>query len=72
MSFYSARSFQDKVETCRSLARHTTDERTLRVLQSLIEEYMAAAAIERDRAVITHAEVMIHNVGSVMSPKPAI
>jgi hypothetical protein len=40
MAFHDARSFHDKVETCRSLARHTANA-TLRVLQLLIEEYSA-------------------------------
>ena len=69
MAFHTAHSFQDKVETCRSLARHTTDERTLRVLQALILEYVAAAGIERDRAT-ANAEMI--NSDSVTSPRPAI
>lgn len=44
MAFCNARSYRDKVETCHSLARHTTDAKTLRALQSLIEEYSIAAA----------------------------
>ena len=47
MAFYNAVSFEDKAETCRSLARHTTDERTLRVLHSLIAEYTAQASTSK-------------------------
>ena len=50
MAFYNACSFQDKVETCRSLALHTTDAKTLRVLQSLIDEYSAKAVEQASAA----------------------
>lgn len=36
MSFHVPDSFRNKAETCRSLARHITDERTLRVLAEII------------------------------------
>jgi hypothetical protein len=34
----SATPFRNKAETCRSLARHITDEGTLRVLREMIRE----------------------------------
>jgi hypothetical protein len=39
----SAVDFRNKAQTCRSLMRHVTDERTLRVLGEMIAENLAKA-----------------------------
>jgi len=39
----SAITFRNKAETCRSLMRHVSDERTLRVLGAMIAENLAKA-----------------------------
>jgi hypothetical protein len=43
MAYLDAKSFRNKAETCRSLARHITDERALRALRDLIAENTAKA-----------------------------
>jgi hypothetical protein len=44
----AASKFRNKAETCRSLMRHVSDERTLRVLANMIAENLAKAQeIER-------------------------
>jgi hypothetical protein len=50
----SAIEFRNKAQTCRSLMRHVTDERTLRVLGQMIAENLAKAQ-EMERLVIHHA-----------------
>jgi hypothetical protein len=47
----SAIDFRNKAQTCRSLMRHVTDERTLRVLGEMIAENLAKAQ-EVERLVI--------------------
>jgi hypothetical protein len=39
----SSSAFRNKAETCRSLMRHVTDERALRVLGEMIAENLAKA-----------------------------
>jgi hypothetical protein len=55
MADLDANSFRNKADTCRSLARHVTDERALRVLRELIIEYTTKAE-ELDQAVSRTAE----------------
>jgi hypothetical protein len=43
MASSEATTFRDKAETCRSLARHLTNERTLGMLKALIAEYSSKA-----------------------------
>jgi hypothetical protein len=43
LSMASAITFRNKAETCRSLMRHISDERTLRVLGAMIAENLAKA-----------------------------
>jgi hypothetical protein len=38
-----ASTFRNKAETCRSLMRHVSDERTIRVLAKMIAENLAKA-----------------------------
>jgi hypothetical protein len=48
MANSDAKSFRNKAETCRSLARHVTDERALRVLRELmLENTTKAEELER-------------------------
>jgi hypothetical protein len=49
MAQSDANSLRNKADTCRSLARHVTDERALRVLRELIVEYTTKAE-ELDQA----------------------
>jgi hypothetical protein len=55
MAHPDADSLRNKADTCRSLARHVTDERALRVLRQLIIEYTTKAE-ELDQAVSSGAE----------------
>jgi hypothetical protein len=50
----SAIDFRNKAQTCRSLMRHVTDERTLRVLGEMIAENLAKAQ-EVERLVVHNA-----------------
>ena len=43
MASASASAFLNKAQTCRSLMRHVTDERALRVLAEMIAENLAKA-----------------------------
>ncbi len=52
---YHANSFNDKIETCRSLARFTTNAAALRVLQLLIEEYSAKAEAHKSNLLVPTA-----------------
>jgi hypothetical protein len=49
MAQLDANTLRNKAETCRSLARHVTDERALRALRELIVEYTTKAE-ELDQA----------------------
>jgi hypothetical protein len=48
----SATAFLNKAQTCRSLMRHVTDERALRVLAEMIAENLAKA--HEVEALVTH------------------
>jgi hypothetical protein len=43
MEYRDAQSFRNRAETCRSLARHVTDERALRVLNEMVRENITKA-----------------------------
>jgi hypothetical protein len=58
MSFRAPESFRSKAETCRSLARHVTDERTLRVLAEIIA---ASTAKAEELEKVSH-----HDVGPLL------
>ena len=59
MSFRAPESFRSKAETCRSLARHVTNERTLRVLREIIAENTAKV---EELEKLSH-----HDVGPLLS-----
>jgi hypothetical protein len=64
MAYLDAKSFRNKAETCRSLARHITDERELRALRDLIAENTAKAEeLERLGADLFQQAVLIGNAG---------
>jgi hypothetical protein len=54
----SSSAFRNKAETCRSLMRHVTDERALRVLAEMIAENLAKA--QAMEALAIHEAPPIH------------
>jgi hypothetical protein len=58
MSFRAPESFRNKAETCRSLARHVTDECMLRVLAEII----AASTVKAERL----EKISLHDVGPLL------
>jgi hypothetical protein len=61
MAQLDANALRNKAETCRSLSRHVTDERALRVLRELIVEYTTKAE-ELDQA-FSRGAAEAHSVG---------
>jgi len=57
MAISEAKSFRDKAETCRSLARYVTDERTLSVLHEMAAE-LSIKAQEFERSALPDASAL--------------